>query len=100
MKKQWKFVLAGILLIVLVLLYPRISTLTDVDALRASLAPFGWLAALVFFFIYIIAGIMFLPLSVFSIAARHQGTRCLYDGRSCSFELVRETCRKASRAKR
>jgi len=69
MKKQWKFVLAGILLIVLVLLYPRISTLTDVDALRASLAPFGWLAALVFFFIYIIAGIMFLPLSVFSIAA-------------------------------
>ena len=69
MKKAWKFALIGIFLLMLIFIYPKISEFTDVEALRNTLETFGWLAALVFSVIYIIAGILLLPLSVFSIAA-------------------------------
>ena len=67
--KKLKIALIIAAILIIIAIYPQISELTDVDALRATLAPFGMLASLVFAVIYIVVGILFFPLSILSIAA-------------------------------
>lgn len=69
MNKWAKWLIAVIVLAIIIWLYPKLLPYADVDALRELLAPFGALASALFVIIYIIAGLLFLPLSAFSIAA-------------------------------
>ncbi len=69
MKKITKCILAVAIITAFIILYPYLSDLANVDVLRNTIEPFGVFASLAFAIIYIIAGLLFLPLSVFSIAA-------------------------------
>lgn len=69
MKNAGKLLIAIVFIILFLLIYPNLAPLVDdIDALRSTLAPFGWLASLTFIVISIIAGILFLPLSAFAVA--------------------------------
>lgn len=69
MNKATKLIIAGAALIAIILLYPRLAPLINQETLRQALAPFGIFAPLAFALIYIIAGLLFLPVSALSIAA-------------------------------
>jgi len=68
MKKPVKIGLTLAIVILAILFYPRIISVLNVETLRGLIEPFGVFAPLAFGVLYIVAGIFFIPLSVFSIA--------------------------------
>lgn len=68
MNKYLKWALFGLAVILGIIFYPKLSAIANVDALRTTIEPYGVLAPVLFGIIYIISGLLFLPLSVFSVA--------------------------------
>ncbi len=69
MNKAAKWIIAILVVIAVILLYPRIQPFLNQQTLQQAIAPFGVFAPLAFGVIYIVAGLVFLPVSALSIAA-------------------------------
>ncbi len=69
MNKITKIIMIITAIIAIIILYSSLKEFADVEYLRQILAPFGIYAVFIFIILYIIAGLMFLPVSAFSIAA-------------------------------
>lgn len=68
MKTYIKFGILGIIIVLGIVFYPNLTANANVEALRSIIEPYGILAPAIFALIYIVSGIFFLPLTVFSVA--------------------------------
>lgn len=69
MKKTTKWIVAALILVAVLLLYPQIRPLLNQQTLKQTIVPFGVFAPIAFGIIYIVAGLLFLPLSALSVIA-------------------------------
>lgn len=65
---KFKLLIIGVVIAIGILLYPYLVEIANLENLRGFVYKFGFFAPVAFSVIYIFAGLLFVPLSLFSIA--------------------------------
>lgn len=63
-----KLLIIGVVIIIGIFLYPHLVEIANLDNLRGFVYQFGVFAPVAFSVVYVVAGLLFVPLSLFSIA--------------------------------
>lgn len=69
MRKEYKYGLIALGIVLFVVLFPKLKAIGSIDTIRGIIEPFGVLAPLAFGVLYVLAVLLFVPATAFTIAA-------------------------------